>query len=96
MVTMKAIWRGRVIADSDRTLEVAGYRYFPRETVRMDLLRATPRTEDDLDCPHGVQFYDIAEGTARSERAAWSYEAPRASMKQVDHWIGFWEDVEIA
>ena len=61
----------------------------------MDLLRATPKTEDDLDCPHGVQFYDVAEGAARSERAAWSYEAPRASMKQVDHWIGFWEDVEI-
>ena len=92
---MKAIWRGRVIAESDRTLEVAGYRYFPRETVRMDLLRATPRTGDDLDCPHGVQFYDVAEGAARSERAAWSYEAPRASMKQVDHWIGFWEAVEI-
>jgi uncharacterized protein (DUF427 family) len=92
---MKAIWRGRVIAKSDRTLEVAGYRYFPREAVRMDLLHATPRTENDLDCPHGVQFYDVAEGAARSERAAWSYEAPRASMKQVDHWIGFWEDVEI-
>jgi uncharacterized protein (DUF427 family) len=30
-----------------------------------------------------------------SQRAAWSYEAPGASMKQVDHWIGFWEDVEI-
>jgi uncharacterized protein (DUF427 family) len=88
---MKAIWRGQVIADSDRTLEVGD---FPRETVRMDLLRATPKTEDDLDCPHGVQFYDVAEDGARSERAAWSYEAPRASMKQVDHWIGFWEDVE--
>jgi uncharacterized protein (DUF427 family) len=95
MVTMKAIWCGQVIAESDRTLEVAGYRYFPRETVRMDLLRATPKTQDDLDCPHGVQFYDVAEGAARSERAAWSYEAPRASMKQVDHWIGFWEDVRI-
>ena len=92
---MKAIWCGQVIAESDRTLEVAGYRYFPRETVRMDLLRATPKTQDDLDCPHGVQFYDVAEGAARSERAAWSYEAPRASMKQVDHWIGFWEDVRI-
>lgn len=92
---MRAIWRDRVIAESDRTLEVAGYRYFPREAVRMDLLRATPKTEDDLDCPHGVQFYDIAEGASRSERAAWSYEAPGASMKQVDHWIGFWEDVEI-
>jgi uncharacterized protein (DUF427 family) len=95
MVIMKAIWRGRVIAKSDRTLEVGGYRYFPRETVRMDLLRAAPRTEDDLDCPHGVQFYDLVEGGACTERAAWSYEAPRASMTQVDHWVGFWEDVEI-
>src|SRR5262249_35593131 len=31
-VPMKAIWRGQVIAESDRTLEVEGYRYFPRET----------------------------------------------------------------
>jgi uncharacterized protein (DUF427 family) len=95
MVIMKAIWRGHVIADSDLALEVAGYRYFPREAVRMDLLRAAPRTEDDLECPHGVQFYDVADGAAQSPRATWSYEAPRESMKQVDHWIGFWEDVEI-
>jgi len=95
MVTMKAIWRGQVIAESDRTLEVGGYRYFPRDAVRMDLLRLAPKTEIDRACPHGVQFYDIVEGAGRSERAAWSYEAPRAAMKQVDHWIGFWEDVEV-
>ena len=93
---MKAIWRGQVIAKSDRTLEVDGYRYFPRETVRMDLLRAAPKTESDHACPHGVRFYDVAKDTARSERAAWSYEAPRAAMKQIDHWIGFWEDVEVS
>jgi uncharacterized protein (DUF427 family) len=92
---MQAIWRGQVIAESDRTLEVDGYRYFPRETVRMELLHLTPKTANDLKCPHGVQFYDVADSGARSPRAAWSYEAPRAAMKQVDHWIGFWEDVEI-
>ena len=92
---MKATWHGQVIAESDRTLEVGGYRYFPREAVRMDLLQVAPRTRSDRACPHGVQFYDVAEGTARSERAAWSYEAPGAAMKQVDRWIGFWEDVEV-
>jgi uncharacterized protein (DUF427 family) len=61
----------------------------------MDLLHAAPKTESDRACPHGVQFYDIARGSARSERAAWSYEAPRRAMREVDHWIGFWEDVEI-
>ena len=37
---MKALWRGQVIAQSERTLEVGGYSYFPREQVRMDLLQA--------------------------------------------------------
>jgi uncharacterized protein (DUF427 family) len=92
---MKAIWRGQVIADSDRTLEVHGYRYFPRDSVRMDLLRLVPKNESDLACPHGVQFYDVGKDAAVSTRAAWSYEAPRPVMKQIDHWIGFWEDVAI-
>ena len=93
---MKAVWRGEVIADSDRTLEVKGYRYFPLQTVRMDLLHAAPKTESDLACPHGVRFYDVADAVSRSPRAAWSYEAPEGEMRQVDHWIGFWEDVEVA
>jgi uncharacterized protein (DUF427 family) len=92
---MQAIWRGQVIAESDRTIEVGGYRYFPRDAVRMELLQAAPKTQSDLACPHGVQFYDVAEKGAHSKRAAWSYEAPQPKMKQVDHWIGFWEDVEI-
>ena len=93
---MKAIWRGRVIAESENTLDVGGYTYFPRDAVQMSLLHATPKTQSDLACPHGVQFYDVSEGATRSNRAAWSYEAPLPKMQQVDHWIGFWEDVEVA
>ncbi len=92
---MKALWHGTILAESDATLDVGGYRYFPRETVRMDLLEAAPKTARDLECPHGVQFYDVVEGDRRSARAAWSYEAPQPKMKPVDHWMGFWEDVEI-
>jgi len=92
---MKALWHGQVIAESDRTREVGGYQYFPRDAVRMDLLQAVPKSESDLQCPHGVQFYDVVENGTRSERAAWSYLSPKPQMKQVDHWIGFWDDVEI-
>ena len=91
-----ATWHGKTIAESDRTLEVGGYIYFPRDTVRMDLLKSTPNTANDLKCPHGVQFYDVVEGATTSPRAAWSYEAPQAKMKSVDHWIGFWEDVAVS
>ena len=61
----------------------------------MELLRPAVKTQDDLACPHGVQFYDIVGDAADSPRAAWSYEAPGSSMRQVDHWIGFWRDVEV-
>ena len=92
---MKATWQGKVIADSDKTLEVGGYVYFPRDSVRMELLKITPKTARDLECPHGVQFYDVVENGTASSRAAWSYEAPQTKMKPVDHWIGFWEDVDV-
>ena len=92
---MKAQWNGTTLAESDDTIEVGGYHYFPRVAVRMDLLRATPRTPKDLECPHGVQFFDVVGDGAESERAAWSYEAPREKMQQVDHRIGFWRDVAL-
>jgi uncharacterized protein (DUF427 family) len=94
-MTHTATWHGKEIAKSDHTLEVGGYIYFPRDSVRMELLKSTPKSASDLECPHGVQFYDVVEGSALSKRAAWSYEAPQPKMKPVDHWIGFWEDVEI-
>jgi uncharacterized protein (DUF427 family) len=92
---MKATWNRTVIAQSDRTRSVDGYVYFPREEVRMELLRPSKRTANDLECPHGVQFYDVVDGAKTSARAAWSYEKPKAAMKSVDHWIGFWEDVSV-
>ena len=92
---MKAIVDGHVVAESDDVVECHGYQYFPRAAVRMEWLAKAPRTEDDLECPHGVQFYDVVIDGARHERAAWSYEAPRPAMQQVADRFGFWEDVEV-
>lgn len=92
---MRATWNGTVLADSDRTIEVDGYVYFPRETVKMDLLRIAPKTAADQRCPHGVQFYDVASGGRTAERNAWSYERPTGGMKKVDRWVSFWDEVEV-
>ena len=95
-MTHTATWHGKVIASSDKTIEVGGYRYFPRDSVKMALLKSTPKTPSDLECPHGVQFYDVVEGGSKSPRAAWSYEAPRPEMSAVGGRFGFWQDVEVA
>ena len=93
---MKATVDGKTVADSKDVVEVGGYAYFPREAVKMEWLKKTPRTESDLECPHGVQFYDVVVDGKRHERAAWNYEAPQPKMKQVADRFGFWEDVEVA
>jgi uncharacterized protein (DUF427 family) len=92
---MKAVLKGQVVAESDDIVEAAGYQYFPRAAVRMEWLEKTPRTADDLECPHGVQFYDVVIDGARHERAAWSYEDPRPAMQRVAGRFGFWEDVQV-
>jgi len=92
---MKASLDNRVIAESDDIIEAGGYHYFPRSAVRMELLQKAQKTESDRACPHGVQFYDVVVNGTRHERAAWSYEAPLTSMKQVAHRLGFWQDVKV-
>jgi uncharacterized protein (DUF427 family) len=92
---MKATVDGKVVADSDDIVERGGYRYFPREAVRMDWLEKAPKTAKDLECPHGVQFYDVVVDGARHDRAAWCYESPRPAMREVGGRFGFWKDVAV-
>jgi uncharacterized protein (DUF427 family) len=92
---MKATLNGHVIAESDDVIESGGYQYFPPGSVRTEWLEKTAKTESDLACPHGVQFYDVVIDGDRHKRAAWSYESPRPNMQQVGGRFGFWEDVEV-
>ncbi len=92
---MKAIIDNAIIAESDDIVACAGYDYFPRSAVRMEWLSKAAKTESDLRCPHGVQFYDVVKDGARHARAAWSYEAPQPKMEQVRDRFGFWEAVEV-
>ena len=93
---MKAILNGQTVAASDDIVEVGGYHYFPPAAVRLELLEKSPKTAHDLECPHGVQFYDVILDGVRHPRNAWSYEAPQPKMAAVGGRFGFWEDVAVA
>jgi uncharacterized protein (DUF427 family) len=93
---MKATLDRRVIAESDDIKEHAGYRYFPAATVRVDWLEKAAKTERDLRCPHGVQFYDVVIDGVRHARNAWVYEAPQPAIRdKVADRVGFWKDVTV-
>jgi uncharacterized protein (DUF427 family) len=92
---MKAVLNGHVVAESSDIVDAAGYQYFPRSTVRMEWLEKASKTESDLACPHGVQFYDVLIEGKRHPRAAWSYKAPRPSMVKVSKRFGFWNEIKV-
>ncbi len=92
---MRAIVDGEVLAQSNDIVDCQGYQYFPRASVRVDLLQKAEKTASDRACPHGVQFYDVVVGGKRHARAAWSYEAPQPKMRQVADRFGFWQDVAV-
>ena len=92
---MKAVLNGHAVAESDDIVEAGGYQYFPSSAVRMEWLEKVPKTAKDLECPHGVQFYDVVIDGERHVRNAWSYESPKPSLQQVGGRFGFLEDVEV-
>jgi uncharacterized protein (DUF427 family) len=93
---MKASLNGKQIAASDDVVETGGYHYFPPGSVRTEWLQKSPKTAHDLECPHGVQFYDVVIDGERHARNAWVYEAPQPKMVAVRDRFGFWEDVQVS
>jgi uncharacterized protein (DUF427 family) len=89
---MKASWRGHVVAEATssppRQLFV-----FPPTARRVSEARAKTAATCAVRTAYG--FYDVSDGESTGRRAAWSYEAPLPAYRHVDHWIGFWEDVEL-
>jgi len=92
---MRATVDGHFVAESHDMIERGGYQYFPPAAVRREWLEKAAKTARDLECPHGVQFYDVVVDGKRHIRAAWSYEAPQPKMQDVGGRFGFWEDVEV-
>jgi uncharacterized protein (DUF427 family) len=93
---MKAALGNLIVAQSDDIAEAHGYSYFPPSSVRLEWLEKSPKSADDLKCPHGVQFYDVVIDGGRHVRAAWSYEKPQPQMRHVGGRFGFWGDVKIS
>jgi uncharacterized protein (DUF427 family) len=91
---VRAIWNGTVIAESDDTLVVEGNHYFPRDSVRWDLLEeSSTRTTCGW---KGQARYWSVEGDGRGGRdVAWSYPDPQPAARHVEGRVAFWRGVRV-
>jgi uncharacterized protein (DUF427 family) len=91
---MKAIWNGRVIAQSDATVVVEGNHYFPLASVDPAVLRDSATTST---CPwKGLASYYSLEVDGKVNRdAAWTYREPKAAAGEIEERVAFWKGVEV-
>ncbi|NLI18390.1 MAG: DUF427 domain-containing protein [Actinomycetales bacterium] len=91
---MRAIWNGRVIAESDDTVVVEGNHYFPAESVDASVLRPS---STHTTCPwKGLASYWTLEVDGRTNPdAAWYYPSPKPAAEQIAGRIAFWRGVTV-
>ena len=90
----RAIWQGRVIAESDNCEIVEGNVYFPAESVRRAFLEPSPTTTV-CGWKGTARYYSIAVGGARNPDAAWFYPDPKPEAARIKGRVAFWRGVVI-
>ncbi len=91
---MKAIWNGKVIAESNKTINIENNQYFPPESVIIAYLQ---KADTQTTCAwKGVaSYYNIVVDNAINENAAWYYPHPKELAKVIKNYVAFWRGVKI-
>jgi uncharacterized protein (DUF427 family) len=90
----KALWNGKVIAETDQYETVEGNVYFPPQAVRNEYLRAS---DTQTICPwKGVAgYFDVVVDGKVNKDAAWYYAEPKVAANNIKGHIAFWHGVEV-
>jgi uncharacterized protein (DUF427 family) len=93
-IMVQAGWNGQVIAESEDTAVVEGNHYFPRSSVRAEVLRDSSHQSR---CPWmGMANYFRLEVEGATNRdAAWYYPEPSEAVKEIAGRVAFWKGVEV-
>jgi uncharacterized protein (DUF427 family) len=91
---MKAVWNGKVLAESDETVVIEGNHYFPPESVNREYLR---ESDHHTRCPWKglASYYDLVVDGEINENAAWYYPEPSEAAQEIKDHVAFWRGVEV-
>lgn len=91
---MKAIWKGKVLAESNETKVVEGNHYFPPDSVDTEYFRDSD-TRTQCAWKGTASYYDVVVDEDVNKDAAWYYPEPTEAAKQIKDYVAFWHGVEV-
>ncbi len=93
-MTVRAVWNGQVIAESDKTVVVEGNHYFPPEAVRREFF-APSKTTTMCSWKGLASYYSLNVDGTTNRDAAWYYPKPSDEAAEIRDYVAFWRGVKI-
>ena len=91
---MKAIWKNKILAESNETIVVENNHYFPPASLN---IKYFIKSETTSICPWKgtARYYTIVVNDEENTDAAWYYPSPKEAAKEIVDHVAFWKGVEI-
>jgi uncharacterized protein (DUF427 family) len=95
ILSMKAIWNGSVIAESDDTIVIENNHYFPPDAVKQEFF-ITSGTHTICPWKGEASYFNVQVDGKTNDDAAWYYPAPKDAAKEIKNYIAFWKGVKVS
>lgn len=91
---MKAVWNGKVVAESDDLVLVEGNHYFPMASLNRDFVTYSNHKSS---CPWKGQasYFSLLVDGELNQDAAWYYADPKPAAAEIQNRVAFWKGVQI-
>ena len=90
---VRAIWKDKVIAETETYEMVEGNYYFPPDSVQKEFLKDS---STHTTCPFKglASYFDVVVEGEVNKDAAWYYPEPKPGYEQIKNYVSFWKGVE--
>lgn len=94
MAPARAVWKGRVLAESDDIITVEGKLYFPLDSLHRKFFE--PSGHHSICLWKGrASYLTVVVGGERKENGAWYYPKPLLPARRVQNRVAFGEGIDI-
>ncbi|PKP10477.1 MAG: hypothetical protein CVU09_06960 [Bacteroidetes bacterium HGW-Bacteroidetes-4] len=93
-MTIKAIWNGEIVAESNDTIIVEGNHYFPPESIKKEYFNPSD-TFTSCYVKGKARYFNLTVNGQINFDAAWHYPKPFEKAAHIKNYIAFWKGVQI-
>jgi uncharacterized protein (DUF427 family) len=90
----RAIWNGKVIAETERFETVEGNIYFPPQAMKLEYFKPS-QTRTICPWKGTAHYYNVVVDGKENSDAAWYYPQPKPEAANIRDHVAFWRGVTV-